>query len=147
MRRRAFIITGPYLLLTFGCTDAARQTAALTVTDSAVAQRNRQTRRFDTTDLALLLQAGIGVLQDLGYVIDESRSAIGVVVGSKSTPRRIRAQILIRPSPDGKSSVARATFQIVSNGLAGLETLDDPALYQQFFEKLSQSVFLTAHDI
>ncbi len=119
----------------------------MTVTDSVVAHRARQTRRFDTTDETLLLQASVGVLQDLGYVIEETRSAFGVVVGSKATPRRIRAQILVQGVPDGKSSMARATFQAASNGVAGLETLDDPLLYQQFFDRLSQSVFLTAHEI
>ncbi|CAH2600931.1 protein of unknown function [Rhodovastum atsumiense] len=27
------------------------------------------------------------------------------------------------------------------------DTLDDPALYQGFFERIAQSVFLTAHEI
>ena len=148
MQRRALIVQAAGAVLLTGCgPQGERHAAALTLSESVVAQRARQTRRFDTTDETLLLQASVGVLQDMGYIIEETRQSFGVVVGSKATPRRIRAQILIRALPDGKSSTARATFQIVGSGLAGLETLDDPLLYQQFFDKLAQSVFLTAHDI
>ncbi len=147
MQRRVLILAAGCAALLVGCQHTEQEAAALTVTDSVVAHRARQTRRFDTTDETLLLQASVGVLQDLGYVIEETRSAFGVVVGSKATPRRIRAQILVQGVPDGKSSMARATFQAASNGVAGLETLDDPLLYQQFFDRLSQSVFLTAHEI
>lgn len=147
MQRRAFIALAAFAAPGLGCAQTERQAAALTVTDSVIARRARQTRRFDTTDVTALLQASVGVLQDLGYVIEESQVAFGVVVGSKATPRRIRVQILVQAAPDGRSSLARVTFQVASTGIAGLETLDDPLLYQQFFEKLSQSVFLTAHDI
>jgi hypothetical protein len=31
--------------------------------------------------------------------------------------------------------------------MSRVETLDDPKLYQEFFNMLSQSAFLTAHEI
>ena len=56
---------------------------ALTPASSVVSQRVLQTRRFDTRDDTLLLQAAVGVLQDLGFVIEESRSQAGLVTGTK----------------------------------------------------------------
>lgn len=67
-----------------------------------------QSRRFDTVNTRLLLQSSIGVLQDMGYVVTESREEFGVVVGSKATP--VRVQIAIRRLPNQPSSIARATF-------------------------------------
>lgn len=149
--------------------------AALTAPASVVEQRARQTRRFETRDEAALLQATVGVLQDLGFTIDESRPAAGLVTGSKARDareagqvllvlltaamgvpaamdhsQRIRILVVVRPAADGRSTAARATFQRVvyaSNGASRAETLDDPAIYQAFFDQLAQSSFLTAHDI
>jgi hypothetical protein len=122
--------------------------AALTPDAGAVARRQQQARRFDTVDEAMLLQAAIGVLQDLGYTIQESQQAFGIVVGSRATPFPVRVQIVVQAAAaSGGGVVARASFQRVARGVQGGEMLDDPALYQRFFEALSQSAFLAAHDI
>jgi hypothetical protein len=120
------------------------------VTGTAARQRAAQSRRFDTIDDQLLLQASVGVLQDLGYGIEESRSDLGMVVGSKATPNPIRVQIVVRPAPDQRSSIARVTFQFRHDTHGGFRQdgmVDDALLYQRFFDRLAQSVFLTAHDV
>lgn len=144
--------------------------------------RNLQSRRFDTEDEGALLQAVAGVLQDLGFQIDESRPQIGLVAGSKERSaveagqvaaqvllvllaaaagaqhrvvmdrdQRIRIAVVVRRVPGQPSLVARATMQRVvqntDNQMTRIETLDDPRLYREFFSMLSQSAFLTAHEI
>ncbi|MGG5886686.1 hypothetical protein ACLF3G_06060 [Falsiroseomonas sp. HC035] len=122
--------------------------AALTPDLRAVARRQQQARRFDTLDETMLLQAAIGVLQDLGYTIQESQQAYGIVVGSRATPFPVRVQVVVQAAAaSGRGVLARASFQRVARGYAAGEMLDDPALYQRFFEALSQSAFLTAHEI
>jgi hypothetical protein len=135
-----------------GCvTTPAQQAAALTPTSSAVATRALQSRRFDTTDQALMLQAALGALQDLGFTIEESQAATGVVVGSKLSGARIRAQVTVRALPGQNATVMRATFQRIiprpGAMIAFGDTLEDPEIYQGFFEKVAQSAFLTAHEI
>lgn len=65
--------------------------------------------------------------------------------------QRIRVLLVVRPAADGRSTTARATFQrIVFNtdgAVSRTETIDDPEVYQAFFDQLAQSSFLTAHGI
>jgi hypothetical protein len=174
MRRRAFVGLGLGLgtLALAGCqATPAQQIAALTPTGAGTAARARQSRRFETSDRALMLQAALGALQDLGFTIDESNAETGVIVGSKTAGAQIRAQVTVRaaPSAPGASassasgsapnsasspapgSIVRATFQRYRPRpgamLAVGETLDDPLLYQGFFERVAQLAFLTAQEI
>lgn len=150
--RRGFVLAGLAGLATAGCmATGADQVAALSPSAASTALRARQSRRFDTSDRALMLQASLGALQDLGFAIDESDAGLGVIVGSKAVRGRVRAQVTVRGAANGEGSVVRATFQRVVERpgarLAVGETLDDPALYQGFFERVAQSAFLTANEI
>ncbi len=68
----------------------------------------------------------------------------------------IRVALIVRPSYDGEgkamldSHQVRVTFQRVvrrTDGSMIAETLNDPQLYEGFFDKLSKSVFLEAHKV
>lgn len=149
MRYRASLAI---LLFLVGCAPTAeQQAAAFASPGSAVSARTRQSRQFDTVDRTMMLQSAIGALQDLGFTIEESQATTGVVVGSRLSNGRIRAQVTIRALPNESGTVVRATFQRIiprpGAMLAFGETLDDPALYQGFFERVAQSAFLTAHEI
>ncbi len=135
-----------------GCVPTAQQQAeAFTPTATATTARARESRRFDTRDLNLMLQAAIGTLQDLGYTIEETQAQHGVIVGSKLSGARFRAQIVVRPGAAGDAIAVRATFQRIiprpGAMLAFGDTVTEPEVYQTFFEKLAQSAFLTAHEI
>lgn len=128
-----------------------QQIASLTAGSSAVAARTRQSRRFDTEDRELMLRSSLGALQDLGFTIVETDATTGIIVGSKARGGELRAQISVRPLPDRASTLVRATFQRVVHRPGAMlpvgETIHDPLLYQQFFERVAQSAFLTAHDV
>ena len=151
-------------LLLAGCqSDSERQTAALTLSDGDVAQRAARTRRFDTADRAAMLSAAAGVLQDLGYSIDDVSSQNGLPNASKTRDasggnafsvdrvQRIRASIVASPGADGRDTVVRASFQRVVRGADGRVTallpVNDPVIYQRFFDELSQSAFLQGHGL
>lgn len=129
----------------------SQQIASLSASSGAVEARVRESRRFETGDRDLMLQSALGALQDLGFTIDESDGQTGILVGSKLTGAEIRAQVTIRSIADREESIVRATFQRIVNRpgamLAVGETLDDPLLYQSFFERVAHSAFLTAHQI
>jgi hypothetical protein len=72
---------------------------------------------------------------------------------SMDRDQRIRLCIVVKSTGNvsGKDWVVRATFQrVVRNSLGRvtkLEWLSDDELYQDFFQKLSKSVFLEAQKI
>ncbi|UCC31611.1 MAG: hypothetical protein JSU86_04895 [Phycisphaerales bacterium] len=137
--------------------------------------RQRSTRRFQTTDEKRILSACAGVLQDLGFTLEGSESEVGLIVASKDRSaveagqvaakvfmatlfgadvpidrnQKFRASIVTHPS--GGEIAVRVTFQrIVWNDygqISCLELIEDPEVYQEFFDKLSKAVFLEAHEI
>jgi hypothetical protein len=149
MTRAALVVS---LLATCGCAPTAEQQAAAFTPNAATLEaRAEQSRRFDTTDRKLMLQSALGALQDMGFSIEESQAQSGVIVASKLANGRIRAEVVIRPAADRASIIVRATFQEISPApgamLAHGATLRDPLLYQGFFDRMSQSAFLTANGI
>lgn len=175
---RGFFILISLLVFVSCARERVRQeTAALTLASDNMAIRQRQTRIFDTTDEILMLRSAAGVLQDIGFTIDETspttgvliasanRSALnsrqiadhiflallGVPVGTIDTSQKIKASVVTRTIKNIKKIAVRVTFQRVVLSASGfpskLESIDDPILYQNFFDKLSQSAFLEAHAI
>ncbi len=149
---------------------------ALQLPPESLSLRAQQTRRYDTSDEKALLSAGAAVLQDLGFTIEESEASLGVIVASKDrdamdagqifgkivigvltgadspidTHQKIRAALVSRPiSPD--QIHFRITFQRTVWNERGVisksETIQDPLLYQGFFDRLSKAVFLEAHSL
>lgn len=149
--------------------------SALALSPQSLEMRQLQTRRYATRDEAKLLSASAGLLQDLGFAIDNSETRVGLIAASKdrdatdggqvagavmvailsgaSTPiddfQKIRACVVTRPI--GSETTVRVTFQRVvwnTNGqISRLEKLEDPEMYQEFFEKLSKSIFLEGQQI
>lgn len=158
------------------CGCAARiPRGALAMNPQTLEARQRSTRRFSTLDEARILTAGAGLLQDLGFVIDESETDLGLIVASKSrtavdagqvaakiawavvlgvdvpidASQTFRVSVVTRGV--GDDIVLRVTFQRIvwddKGRVSRLELLGDPKLYQEFFDKLSKAVFLEAHEI
>ncbi len=171
------VIAGAIVLVLAGC-EAGIPKAALQLDEQSMADRQMQTRRFETSDERMILAATAALLQDLGFTLDESETDLGVVVASKDrsaveagqvagaiflaaltgtqamydTNQRMRASVVTRPIGESGGNIAvRVTFQrIVWNNyrqVSKAEALNDPDQYREFFEKLSKSVFLEAHEI
>ncbi len=172
----------PFILLIALASTVACQSSpphkSFQLSESALQVRQLQTRRFDDADEGTLLAACAGVLQDLGFNLDESEAELGLVVASKrrdvqnmatatitkfldifvdieiaiDKEQRIRASLVTWPDPDNERSYfVRVTFQRVvwntENEVSRREALNDPQLYQRFFDRLSKSVFLEAHSL
>ncbi len=139
-------------------------------------RRNIETRVFDTANTKDLLVASAQVLQDMGYTITESDVGIGVITATKTQnamPKAGKALVTVLSALNGKQAVYDDTqkfYVSIVNTKAGakqtktrvifarivydnlgkisqIEKLDDVKLYTEFFDKLGQSVFLTANNI
>jgi hypothetical protein len=126
-------------------------------------------------DESKLLEASAALLQDLGFTIDESEVKCGVIVCSKdrnvtepydvalsivasvffidyeyATRQKVLASLVTRPLVENRIAV-RITFQHLvwdtRKELIKNERVNAPEIYQEFFSKLSKSVFLTAQEI
>ncbi len=169
-----------------GCVETVPR-EAIALSPQSLERRQAQTRVYDTADEERMLAAAAGVLQDLGFTIDESETDLGVIVSSKrrdamqadqvarsvlttlagafvtfglywgaSGPiddvQEIRASLVTAPV-NGRADrmQARITFQrIVWNtdgDVVRREAIEDPRIYQEFFDALSTSLFLEAHKI
>lgn len=158
----------------WGCSSTIPK-SALEMNPQTLEYRQLQTRRYDTRDESRLLSASASLLQDLGFSIENSETKVGLIAASKdrdatdagqvvgavlvaalfgvATPvddhQKIRASVVTQPF--GTGFTVRVTFQRAvwnTNGqLSRLEKLDDPELYTEFFDKLSKSIFLEAHEI
>jgi hypothetical protein len=67
--------------------------AALQLPPESAANRQRQTRAFDGITEPALLAASAAVLQDLGFVVEESETGLGVIVASKRRSARNAGEI------------------------------------------------------
>lgn len=99
-----------------------------------VASKERDAGNAGQATMATL----INILADLDIAIDKEQ--------------QIRASLVTRPvSGQTDAFIVRVTFQRVvrnsHNEISRRESLDDPAMYQRFFDRLSKSLFLEAHAI
>jgi hypothetical protein len=164
------------LILLTGCA-AVTLDADLNLTPEMFAQRQMQTRRFDTTDEQKILKTCAALLQDTGFTIDESEATLGILIASKERDATdamqwavhlvgslfgvpippdkdqiMKAFVTTRPvGTEGRQVVVRVVFERTvfdtEHRLKKIEALNDPKIYQSFFEKLSKALFLEAHDI
>jgi hypothetical protein len=150
---------------------------ALKPTPDSLERRQLQSRRLDGISETSLLAAAAGVLQDLGFNIDESETKLGVIVASKDRSawnagqitaavalalfgaryavdktQKIRVSLVTRPAlaadgtPRADSQILRITIQRLvwntDNQLSRIDSIEDPVVYQEFFDRLSKSIFL-----
>jgi hypothetical protein len=150
---------------------------ALILTPEALEQRQIQTRKYETADEAKILSACAAVLQDMGFNLDESETKLGLISSSKKRSavtgtqvflsllaaaggtevpidkeQTMRASIVTRPVGEQEEYIAvRVTFQRTvintNNQVTKSESLTDPSIYQEFFDKLSKSIFLEAQEL
>ncbi|MDH5434175.1 MAG: hypothetical protein OEY19_09530 [Gammaproteobacteria bacterium] len=174
MKNLATITVICLLITMMGCQTIPKD--AFVLKESMLAERNKQSRLFETEDEVALLSAGIGVLQDMGFAIDATEKKVGLISASKMADateagqvvlsvflsllsggdvpfddeQKIRVSLITIPSQKG-GYIARITFQRIIWDTAGrinrVETIKDDQVYIDFFDKLAKSVFLEAHKI
>ena len=158
---------------------------ALKPSQTQLQSRQQQTQVFHTNDETKILAASAGVLQDMGYTLENSETKLGVITASKkadavnkpefalrtaaailgafsgqvsSNPykgmakdQKIRVSLVSNKLPKRKATAIRVTFQRIvwdaEGNVKTRETIGTPDIYQQFFAKLSKSIFLEAHSI
>lgn len=151
---------------------------ALTLSPQSLAERQMQTRKYETKDEIKILTACAGLLQDMGFNIDESETKLGLLYASKmrsatnggqiagaiilgiltgavmpvDKDQKMMASIVTRPvGEQGEYIAVRVTFQRIvwntNRQVTKSESLIDPKIYQEFFDKLSKAIFLEGQEL
>ena len=164
------------ILFSSGCQQTIPK-AALALSPTSLENRQIQTRYYDTNDDEMILSACAGVMQDLGFTLDKSETKLGFLFGTKdrdatdtgqvigaillivltgsSMPidknQKLKIAIIVSPDANSNRMRVRATFQRLvwntQNQVSKAETISDPETYQEYFSKVSKSVFLEGHNI
>ena len=156
--------------------------SAFKLTPELLQKRELKTRKYEGISEVDILSASAGVLQDLGFNLDESETKLGLIVGSKERDatemgqevwwwtkalllkwtaftdetddyQKFRASVVIRPisKDNDKIHYVSVTFQRIvwdtADEISKQETLDEPEIYREFFDRLSKSVFLEGQKI
>ena len=161
----------------------------LKASDQSLKDRQLQMRQYATKDEQKIITSVAGVLQDLGFTLDNSETDVGFVAASKRADatsggqiataviadtlgiaaslfgapcytnayarcdkeQMVKASVITQPSLDGSKTVVRVTFQRIvwnmSNLISKLETINEPLIYQKFYDSLSKAIFLEAEQI
>ena len=118
-----------------GCVSTSQ--SVLGTSNSQVATRNYQSRTFDTSNKQMVLRSVISTMQDLGFIIDRADETLGTVSGT-SFKNDSKMTVSVR-------AMGKTQMLVRANASANLHEITDPTAYQNFFNALSQSMFLDAH--
>lgn len=158
----------------FGCASVPK--GFLKPNENSLADRQLQSRQYDTANEEKIVVSVAGVLQDLGFTLDASETQVGFVAASKKADATsvgqvfwaallggqnavlqcdnvqvIKASVITKPNLEGNKMVVRVTFQRVVwnalNQINRVETIKEPEMYQKFYESLSKAIFLEAQKI
>ena len=164
------------VLLSFVMCGCVSYTDYYKLDDQYLARRQLETRRFETNNEENMLIASAQVLRDLGFTLEESEIKLGLITGYKDreagttgekvgiiflatlfgfqpvydTNQKIYVTLVSTKRPTNNGYNIRVEFaRIIWNNMnqTHIEKIEEPEIYQDFFDKLSQSVFLTANNI
>lgn len=137
MKAKLLLISAA-LMLSACQTDSRQQ--ILATNRSQAEMRSISTRAFDTSDRGQVFRAIIATLQDLNFVVDRADEALGTVSATKLGGYVLKMTVTVR---------ARGTrqVQVRASGQYDLDALSDAQPFQEFFDALSQALFLSANAV
>jgi len=127
-------------LLISGCATTAEE-RVLDLNENQLKLRSIQTRAFDTNDKEKMMRSVMATLQDLDFVVNKADYDLGIVTGTKFINNQVLKMTVIVREKDKSQLLVRANAQY------GIKAISSPNTYQDFFDVLSKSIFLTAQQI
>lgn len=142
MRRRKanFLVMLFTVFLVSGCVTTPEE-HILDVSENQLKLRSIQTRAFDTNNKEKMMRSIMATLQDLDFVITKADYDLGIVTATKFANNQVLKMTVIVREKDKNQLLVRANAQY------GIKAINSSEPYQDFFNALSKSVFLTAQQI
>jgi len=134
--RRSPVLFLPVLFL-MGCA-LTPQVRLVDNEETQLQSRSYQSRTLENTDRTEMLRDVVATLQDLGFVIDNADSQIGIVSGTKLNNGMLKITVTVR-------SQSEQRYMVRANAQLGIKPIVDPEPYQDFFTALDKSRHLTVN--
>lgn len=108
----------------------------LSLSDAQMKIRSYQTRDFDITDQNKVLRAVVASLQDLGFIVERANAPLGMVTAGKFAQNGfVEVTVIVRPKGTQQT-------EIRLNAIYNTKPVEDPKVYQNFFNAVSRSLFI-----
>jgi hypothetical protein len=109
--------------------------------------RSIQSRAYDTTDRLMVLRGVVATLQDLEFMIEAADAALGMVTARKfllprNTPLGSALMLTVTVRPRGETQTL-----VRVNAEFNRRAVDDPEVYQSFFQSLGRSLFMSGQEV
>lgn len=134
----------PWLALAAtACTAPKPSTDILSPNAAQTQLRSYQSRTFDLSDRQLAMRAIIGVLQDLGFIVERANEPLGLVTAARFAEPNFYdvVEVTVTVRPQGESRLLVRINAIYDN-----RPVEDPEAYQKFFAALERSLFITVSE-
>ena len=128
------------VLLSAACTAPRPRPDLLAPSEEQTKLRSYQTRTFDLADKQVAMRGVMGVLQDLGFIIERANEPLGLVTAAKFAEPNyndvVGVTVIVRAMEGGQ-------MMIRANAVHNNRPVLDAETYQRFFAALEKSLFLT----
>ncbi len=109
----------------------------LSLSDAQMKIRSYQTRTYDVSDQNKVLRAVVASLQDLGFIVERANAPLGMVTAGKFAKNGF-VEVTVIVSPKGTEQT-----EIRLNAIYNTKPVEDPKVYQNFFNAVSRSLFIS----
>jgi len=128
------------LLLLAACAAPKPGPDILAPTEEQTKLRSYQTRTFDLADRQLAMRAVMGVLQDLGFIIERANEPLGLITGARFAEPNyndvVAVTVTVRAMEGGQTMIR-------ANAIHNNRPVVEAEPYQRFFAALERSLFIT----
>ena len=111
----------------------------LAPTEAQTKMRSYQTRTFDVADRQVAMRAVLGVLQDLGFIVERANEPLGLITAARFAEPNysdvVAVTVTIRTAAQGQA-------EIRVNAVHNNRPVVEPEPYQRFFAALERSLVL-----
>lgn len=127
---------------------------------TALELRQMQTRTYEVSDKKQLMEAIVNVLQDRGYLVEESNYSLGVISGYKECKekrflghRYVRYETSVQLNDfSNKNYKVRTNFikkkiDLYGNPASMIDIKNPEEIYGEFFSQLDKSLFIEKEGI
>ena len=112
----------------------------LAPTEEQTKVRSYQTRTFDVAERQVAMRAVLGVLQDLGFIVERANEPLGLITAARFAEPNfsdvVAVTVTVRAVADGQTMIRL-------NAIHNNRPVVEPEPYQRFFAALEKSLFLT----